>query len=126
MSADLYSFLLHLHSVGRWLVLLLLIVAIFNSMIAGSRPFIRSDARTGTILVIFADLMLLIGLVLWFFNPKGIGHEALRHYSFSEIMKNGALRFFFLEHPLMMLIAIILLHIGKVQGKKAISDKSKH
>jgi hypothetical protein len=25
-----------------------------------------------------------------------------------------------------MLIAIILLHIGKAQGKKTISDKSKH
>jgi len=25
-----------------------------------------------------------------------------------------------------MLLAIILLHIGKVQGRKAISDKAKH
>ena len=126
MSADMYSFLLHLHSVGRWLVLLLLIVAIFNSMVAGSRPFIRSDARTGTILVIFADLMFLIGISLWFFNSKGIGHESLRDHDFKEIMNSNYLRFYFLEHPLMMLIAIVLLHIGKAQGKKAISDKAKH
>jgi len=126
MNSDMYSFLVHLHSIGRWLVLLLLLVAIFNSLVAGSRPFIRSDARTGTILVIFADLMFLIGISLWFFNSKGIGHESLRDHSFSEIMKNNALRFYFIEHPAMMLVAIILLHIGKAQGKKAISDKSKH
>ena len=126
MSSDLYNFLLHLHSVGRWIVLLLLLIAIFTSMLAGSRPFVRSDARTGTILVFFADLMFLIGLSLWFFNSKGIGHESLRAHNFSEIMKDKYLRFFFLEHPLMMLIAIVLLHIGKAQGKKAISDKAKH
>ena len=39
---------------------------------------------------------------------------------------DAATRFFAFEHPLGMLIAIILLHIGKAQGKKAISDRSKH
>jgi hypothetical protein len=126
MSGDLYSFVLHLHSVGRWLVLLLLLVAIFNSLIAGRRPFIRSDARTGTILVILADVMFLVGLSLWFFNPKDVGHVSLKYHSFSEIMKNTQLRFYFLEHPIMMLLAIILLHIGKAQGRKAISDRAKH
>ena len=71
MNADMYSFLVHLHSILRWVVLLLLLVAIFNSLVAGNRPFIRSDARTGSILVIFADLMLLIGLALWYFGPYG-------------------------------------------------------
>jgi hypothetical protein len=126
MNADMYSFLLHLHSVGRWLVLILLIVAIFNSMVAGSRPFIRSDARTGTILVIFADLMFLIGVGLWFSNPKGLGYQSFKTHTFSEVMNNSYLRFFGIEHISMMLIAIILLHIGKAQGKKAISDKAKH
>src|SRR5438046_2117002 len=124
MSADMYNFLLHLHSAGRWLVLLLLLFAIFNSMIAGSRPFIRSDARTGTILVIFADLMFLIGLALWFFGSKG--YKMIQAMGMSAAMKNPTVRFFAIEHITMMLIAIILLHIGKAQGKKAISDRAKH
>ena len=124
MNADMYSFFLHLHSVGRWLVLLLLLFAIFNSMVAGSRPFIRSDARAGSILVIFADLMFLIGLVLWFFGSKG--YKTIQSMGMSEVMKNSSARFFAVEHITMMLIAIILLHIGKAQGKKAISDKAKH
>jgi len=93
-------------------------------MVAGSRPFIRSDARTGTILVIFADLMFLIGLVLWFVGPRG--YKTIQEMGMSAAMKNSAARFYAVEHITMMLIAIILLHIGKAQGKKAISDKSKH
>ena len=34
-------------------------------------------------------------------------------------------RFFAIEHITMMLIAVILIHIGKAQGRKAISDKAK-
>jgi hypothetical protein len=120
---DWYPFLVHLHSVGRWIVLLLLLVAIFNSLVAGSRPFIRTDARTGSILVICADLMFLIGLSLWYFGPWG--YKVIQQQGWSEAMKDPY-RFFAIEHLVMMLIAIILLHIGKVQGRKAISDKAKH
>ena len=124
MSSEMYTFLLHLHSVGRWIVLLLLLVAIFNSLVAGDRPFIRTDARTGTILVIFADLMFLIGLAIWFFGGKG--YKAIQSMGMSAVMKDSYYRFFAIEHITMMLIAIILIHVGKVQGRKAISDKAKH
>jgi len=125
MNADMYSFLLHLHSILRWVVLLLLLVAIFNSLVAGDRPFIRTDARTGSILTGFADLMLLIGLTLWYFGSKGYKLiDAMG--GMSAVMKNSYARFFVIEHPVGMLLAIILLHIGKVQGRKAISDKAKH
>ena len=123
MNPDLYSFLLHVHSIFRWVVLLLLLVAIFNSLVAGSRPFIRSDARTGSILVIFADLQLSIGIVLWYFGTKG--YKVVEQQGWSAAMK-GADRFFVIEHFAGMLIAIILLHIGKSQGRKAISDRAKH
>ena len=125
MNPDLYSFLLHLHSILRWAVLLLLLVAIFNSLVAGTRPFIRSDARTGSILVIFADLQLLIGLVLWFVGSKG--YKIIQEQGWSSAMKGSDIsRFFAIEHLAGMLIAIILLHIGKAQGRKAISDRAKH
>jgi hypothetical protein len=100
------------------------LVAIFNSLVAGSRPFIRSDARTGSILVGFADLMLLIGLALWYFGPRG--YKTIESIGMSAAMKNPVERFFAVEHLAGMLIAIILLHIGKAQGRKAISDRAKH
>ena len=56
MDASLYTILLHTHSVGRWVVLLLLLFAIINSLIAGNRPYIRTDNRLGLLLTISADL----------------------------------------------------------------------
>lgn len=124
MNEGLYNVLLHLHSVGRWIVLILLIIAIFNSMVAGKRPYIRTDARTGLILTIFADLMLLIGLVLWFVGPWG--YPLIQQKGMGAVMSNPVERFFVMEHNVGMLIAIVLMHIGKAQGKKAIGDKAKH
>ena len=125
MDSTWYTVLLHLHSVGRWIVLLLLLFAIFNSLIAGNRPFIRTDARAGLLLTIFADLMLLIGFALWYFGPKGY-NLIQSSGGMTALMKTPYNRFFAVEHLVGMLIAIILIHVGKAQAKKKISDRSKH
>jgi hypothetical protein len=41
-------------------------------------------------------------------------------------MTNPAYRFIFVEHPVGMIIAIILITIGKGSAKKNISDIKKH
>lgn len=124
MNEGLYNVLLHLHSVGRWIVLILLIIAIFNSMVAGKRPYIRTDARTGLILTIFADIMLLVGIALWFLGPWG--YQTIQDKGMGEVMKDPTGRFYAVEHTIGMLIAVVLMHIGKAQGKKQMSDRAKH
>jgi hypothetical protein len=125
MNAEMYNFLLHLHSIGRWIVLLLLLIAIFNSMVAGTRPWIRTDARTGTILVIFTDIMLLVGIALWYFGPRGYKMMDVEG-GMGAVMKDSYSRFFAVEHIVGMLIAIILIHVGKAQARRPISDRAKH
>lgn len=125
MNGDLYSILLHVHSIGRWLVLILLVIAIFNSLIAGTRPYIKSDARTGLMLTIVSDIMLLVGLVLYVWGPKGYQMMDAAG-GMGAAMKNPVTRFYGVEHILAMVIAIALIHIGKAQGKKHITDKAKH
>ncbi len=124
MDTSLYSAMLHMHSVGRWIILLLLVFAILNSLIAGNRPYIRTDNRLGLILTIVADLMLLLGIYLWFVG--GRGYNLIETNGMSAVMKDPTMRFFAIEHLAGMLIAIVLIHIGKAQGKKAIGDKAKH
>jgi hypothetical protein len=124
MNSDLYNVLLHLHSAGRWIVLLLLLVAIFNSMTAGNRDYRSGDAKIGLFLTIFTDLMLLIGIVLWFMGPRG--YELIANRDMGEVMKDPTARFYAIEHQVGMLLAVILIHIGKAQGKKHISDRAKH
>ncbi|RYF81075.1 MAG: hypothetical protein EOO03_16905, partial [Chitinophagaceae bacterium] len=125
MDMTLYSVMVHLHSVGRWIVLLLLLFAIVNSLIAGNRPFIKSDNRLGLLLTIFADLMLLIGIYLYFVGP--LGYKIFQQYGgMGAVMKDPTARFYAVEHMAGMLIAIILIHIGKAQARKPIGDRAKH
>lgn len=124
MDTSLYSVMLHAHSVGRWIVLLLLLFAIINSLLAGNRPYIRSDNRLGLLLTISADLMLLIGIYLFFVGP--LGYKTIQDGGMSAVMKDPYNRFFAVEHLAGMLIAIVLMHIGKAQGKRPIGDRAKH
>lgn len=123
-TTSLYSAMVHLHSVGRWIILLLLLFAIINSLLAGNRPYIRSDNRLGLLLTIFADLMLVIGIYLWFAGEKG--YHLIQQYGMTAVMKDPAQRFFAIEHMAGMIIAVILIHIGKAQGRRPIGDRAKH
>lgn len=126
MNPTLYDALVHIHSIGRWALLLLLLIAIFNSLVAGQRPYIKSDASTGLILTIIADVMLLIGLAIWYFGPKGYHLLASYPGGMGAAMKDPYTRFFGIEHITGMVIAIVLIHIGKAQGKKKMIDRKKH
>jgi uncharacterized membrane protein len=125
MYHNYLDILVHLHSVGRWLLLLLLLIAIFRSATAGNRNFTPGDQRIGTVLVIFTDLMLVIGLYLYFAGNWGKAQiDALG--GMGEVMKSPTARFFAIEHLVGMLIAIVLIHIGKAQGKRNLPHKTKH
>ncbi|MCG9878978.1 MAG: hypothetical protein MH472_00120 [Bacteroidia bacterium] len=41
-------------------------------------------------------------------------------------MKDKALRFILIEHPLTMIIAVALIQIGRIRSKKAYADLDKH
>lgn len=123
MYQDYRDILLLLHSVGRWIVLLLLVVAVFRSLTAGNRNYTASDQKVGLFLTIAADLMLVIGLILYF--AGNFGYTQLSG-GMGTAMKNGVSRYWGVEHQLGMLVAIILMHIGKAQGKKNLPHSAKH
>jgi hypothetical protein len=125
MNDSLYNGLLHIHSFGRWIVLALLVIAILRSLTAGKGNFTHRDQRIGLMLTIFADIMLLIGIYLYFAGQWG--YKQIENFGgMGEVMKNPTARFFAVEHILGMLIAIILMHIGKAQGKKDLPHRTKH
>jgi hypothetical protein len=116
--------LLHTHSFLRWVILFLLLLAIFKSLGAGNKPFTAGHRKVGLFLMIACDIMLLIGLYQWFTGQYGL--TLFQHFEMAEIMKNPVYRFFAVEHISMMILAIILVHIGKSYAKKNISDRKKH
>lgn len=117
--------LLHAHSWLRWTLLLLAIASIGLSLTGwfGKKPYTNTNKRLGLFLTITADIQLLLGLVLYFVT-SAITKTAFE--DFGAAMKTPELRFYAVEHILVMIIAITLLHIGKSKVKKADTDLKKH
>jgi len=120
----MYTGMLHLHSFLRWIILLLLLIVIFRSLTAGSRPFNNTDRKFGLFTMIACDVMLLIGLYLWFVGAYGL--NSFENLGMKEIMSNKVIRFFSVEHFAGMIIAIALVHVGKSVAKKKLPDTVKH
>jgi hypothetical protein len=120
----MYNGILHMHSGLRWIVLLSLLIVIYRSATAGQRPFNNTDKRFGLFTTITLDIMLLIGIYLWFMGDWGL--KSIQNNGMQNVMKGSTLRFYAIEHPVGMLIAIILAHVGKTFGKKNIPDITKH
>jgi hypothetical protein len=121
----MYTGLLHLHSFLRWIIILLLLIVVFRSLTAGNRPFNQTDRKTGLFAMIACDIEMLTGLYQWFAGPV-YGLKAFMNSGMKAIMSDKALRFFSVEHMAGMIIAIILVHIGKSYAKKNLPDPVKH
>jgi uncharacterized membrane protein len=101
--------MLHLHSVLRWVILLLLLVTLFAAI--AKKESIRSSSLW---LMISAHLMLVIGLYQLIAGRYGIIKGLPEGV---ELMKDKLYRFFWVEHPLLMIIAIVLITIARGKAK---------
>ncbi|HPG11531.1 MAG TPA: hypothetical protein PLU37_08380 [Chitinophagaceae bacterium] len=120
----MYNGFLHLHSVLRWVLLIILLIAIYKSFADRRKPFTPGHRKAGMFAMICADIMLLIGLYQWFAGPLGL--KSIQSNGVSVVMKDPVLRFYAFEHTIGMLIAIALIHIGYSYAKKIIDDTVKH
>lgn len=120
----MYVGFLHLHNTLRWLLLLSLIITLIKYMAGWLRvqPWKKFDNTLGIVLIWLMDLQLLTGLALYFFLSP-ITKMALSN--FGAAMKDPNLRFYAVEHFSMMLIAVILVHIGREKSKRAKTDLAK-
>jgi hypothetical protein len=94
----------HLHSTLAVILLVALLIAIIITAVNyfGSKPYNRKIALLG---LISAHLQLLIGFIYYY----SLGYFSM--FS-SGVMKDPTLRFKLVEHPLTMIIAIILITVG--------------
>ncbi len=116
--------LLTLHNLTRWLVLIFALVVIIRAFVGwfGKKTYQDQDRRFLMMYVSTLDLQILIGIILFF--TKGWGGVMIN--GGAEVMRNSALRFFAVEHWLLMLIAVIVAHIGSSQAKKAVDSVKKY
>lgn len=107
----MYNIIQHSHSGIMWIVMLMLSLSVILSLIQST----KKDAsvfqyKFHRITKYAMYLQALLGISLMFISP-------MVHYG-EGFMKNSELRFYGMEHPLMMLIAIGLVSIGLFKSKK--------
>ena len=122
----MYNGLLHLHNLLRWVILLLIVIAIVRSFVgmSGNKPFTNGDKKIGLFLMIAAHITFIIGVYQWIAGAMGL--KMINAAGMSVVMKDAASRFWAIEHPIGMLIAIILITVGRRQSKAPIADGVKH
>lgn len=116
---NMYVFIQKLHSGWAYLALLLLTIAVVNAFIglASKKEFTAKDRKISIFGLIAVHTQLLIGLILYFVSPLGLA-------SLGQ-MSDKALRLTSLEHPLINIIAIVLITIGWSKHKKSTTSEAK-
>ena len=119
----MYNGLLGLHSLLRWLILLLLLINILRMLIPALVASADNDKKWNLRLLIVAHINLLIGLYQYFFGEKGFN---LFKENGAAVMKVAMLRFWAVEHITGMIIAIVLITISRSVSKKNIPVEQKN
>jgi hypothetical protein len=118
----MHTGLLHLHSFLRWVVVIAGLVAIVRAhrSLGSNGAYARAP---GSVFVTSLHLQLTIGLVLYF-GTSGLVASFLSAPGPS--MKDALLRFFGVEHFVMMLAAVVFATIGSAKARRAGDDAAKN
>lgn len=114
----MYGTLKILHSLNRYVVLVLLIVLIVRSLMGwlNRSEFKGADNKVSLFTLIFTHIQFLVGLVLYFVSPFVVfGGPRDRMQSYWTF-----------EHITIMLIAVVLITVGRNTMKKISEGPLKH
>ena len=119
-----FNVMLAIHNVLRWVVLLAAVAAIGGAWhgVATKRDWNTGDRIRTVIFVASIHLQVLLGLILYVQSPRV-------QAAFDDpgaAMGDSLLRFFFVEHISMMILAAVVIQIGSIMSKKADTDAAKH
>lgn len=118
----MYTGFQHLHSAIAYILLAILVFVITYVFIQwkNNKPFTEKVRKIALVGLIVTHLQLLIGLVLYFISPVGFSNFS------GEAMGNSLERLYMLEHPLTMIIGIVLITIGYSKAKKPGDDADRY
>ena len=108
-----------IHSYWAYIVVIILTFAVVNAImgLTQKKQFTHKDLRIGLFTLIVTHLQLLIGLAWYFMSPwyKSMKAEGI----------TASNRLLAVEHPIIMVLAIILITIGWSKHKKQTTDGGK-
>ena len=118
--------LLDLHNVLRWVIFIVLLASIITAYNGwrGKKPFTPGAKKIWLFTLIFSHVNFLVGLYQMLWGRFGILVVDLPEGE--SVMKNKFFRFFWVEHPVFMIISIVLITIGYGMAKKPVPDETKY
>jgi|SRR5690606_15071962 hypothetical protein len=115
----MYTGIKHLHSTLAYVLLAGLIISLLYALFAylQNKPYNRKMALLG---LICAHLQFVVGIIMYFVSPYGVKNAS------GAAMKDSIARLYFLEHPLMMLLAVVLITVGYSRAKRLPTAKKQN
>ncbi len=115
--------LLVVHSLVRWLVLAVALYAVGRMArgLSTSGTWTEADRKAGVFFTIAFDIQLLLGILLFGISPvtrQGMADMA-------GAMKDPSVRFFIVEHPALMVIAVAVAHVASILARRGPTDRVK-
>ena len=119
----MYETILFIHSMWAYLVVVVLLIATINALMGffSKKEYGNNDFRLSLFGLIVTHLQLLIGLVLYFVSPYFDAWSG----GMGEVMGNSEIRLVLVEHPFMMLLAVIFITMGYSKHKKKLTSQAK-
>ena len=113
-----------IHSGWAYITLIILIFAVYNAIkgLTSKKEFEDKDLRISLFTLIVAHIQLILGFIAYFTSDY---FSSLVENGMGASMKDAVVRLFAVEHPLMMILAIVLITVGFSKHKKKTTDKDK-
>lgn len=120
----MYPEILALHSLIRWLVFVALLFAVYRGFKGWltKNSFSRFDNGVRKWTAIIVQIQLVIGITLYSISP--LVHYFLHH--FKTALPEREVRFFGMEHAVVMIAAVIVITIGSIKSRKKITSREKY
>ena len=118
----MYTGLVHLHSLLRWLVLILLVWAIIRAIagLSSGQKFTDKTRKFFSFTMIIVHVQVLLGLIMYFMSPVVKGAMQIE-----GMMKDTVARYWVIEHMAGMIVAAIIITAGYSRAKRLAEDSRK-
>lgn len=116
----LHEILNGLHSYNRYFILIALVLVLVRAWSGwmGKKPFVKADNTASVVLLGLAHLQLLLGLIQYFVTSA--------YTTGGMPLSDPWVRYFKMEHISGMILAVVLIQLGRTFSKKARTDEEKH
>ena len=100
----------------------MLVIVVVKSFTSFNKSFTNTDLRLALFTLIVSHIQLLLGLGVYFSSPA---FKFIKEHGMGAAMKDSHVRLLAVEHPLMMILAIVLITVGFSKAKKESTSQGK-